>query len=75
MNEKKVGKYIKAYLLQEKGREAVVILKGKFRYKLYRVANKIVLDVGPELKVNLKVRKAKTRKYLRRIHRLKQMFR
>ena len=47
MNEKKVGKYIKAYLLQEKGREAVVTLKGKFRYKLYRVANKIVLDVGP----------------------------
>ena len=62
MNEKKVGKYIKTYLLQEKGREAVVTLKGKFRYKLYRVANKIVLDVGPGTDRKSKSPKGKNKK-------------
>ena len=45
-----LGKYIKTFLLQDEGREAVVIMQGKLEYKVYRVANKIILDVGPEVK-------------------------
>ena len=48
-SEEEIGKYIKTFLLQDAGREAVVTMQGKFEYKVYRVANKIVLDVGPEL--------------------------
>lgn len=49
-----LGKYIKTFLLQDEGREAVVTMRGKFEYKVYRVANKIVLDVGPELGIESK---------------------
>ena len=44
-----LGKYIKGFLLQDEGREAVVTMQDKLEYKVYRVANKIILDVGPEV--------------------------
>ena len=44
-----LGKYIKTLLTQDEGREAVVTMQGKLEYKVYRVANKIILDVGPEV--------------------------
>ena len=44
-----LGKYIKTLLTQDEGREAVVTMQGKLEYKVYRVANKIILDVGPEI--------------------------
>ena len=49
-----LGKYIKGFLLQDKGREAVVTMKGKLEYKVYRAANKIILDVGPEVESSFK---------------------
>ena len=44
-----IGKYIKTFLTQDEGREAVVTMQGKLEYKVYRAANKIILDVGPEV--------------------------
>ena len=48
----KKGRFRKVHkrlLLQDEGREAVVTMQDKLEYKVYRVANKIILDVGPEV--------------------------
>lgn len=49
-SKRDLGKYIKGFLLQDEGREAVVTMQGKLEYKVYRVANKVILDIGPDVK-------------------------